>query len=424
MTFRVTTLLRFRPKVELFNQLSITARKVQEKKSSSSTAKYEDTAEFKYFKDINPLDAQLLLTNYNTFTSKTGKRTKQCVYKNLQDYRLSKDKKIIGNPSVAKEIFELIKCHSEGTERTPFIDADGGLCLVGRQCLKEKNIKDGEKFSSNPLYIFDRNEMFSVLHRHFFKDKDNVHVRLVNIFRSGKVERSIEAEKGINSLTFETAAFRNGWQTKEPGYTLYSTATLTLIKYLAFECFERWASDSRKLSEFYDIRPEFFFLVDRKTSDYLVQPFKIGKNLSTFKPSNLHFRIFFDCEKVGTFPMESLLPWRSKQTPPKGEADLLKIRPKRDVGFEEGDRFEAYEFWYLIQLLVYPRGKKFIPLIEEYFPGIGLDIILNTGVTMDTDTREINLEQIVPIFRIIISQKDFKMSNFAVSAYLTFIGKK
>ena len=422
MAFKSTTLLRFRSKLDLFNQLSIssTARKVQEKKPS--TAKYEDTTEFKYLKEVNSHDAKLLLNKHNVFTSKTGKKTKHCVYKNLQDYRLSKDKKIVGNPSVAKEIFQLIKCHSEGTEHTPFIDADGGLCLVGRQCLNET--EDGGKFSSKPVYIFDRNELFSVLHKHFFKDKDNVHVQLVNIFRSGKVERSIEDEKRINSLTLETAAFRNGWQTKEPGYTLYSTATLTFIKYLGFECFERWASDSRKLSEFYDIRPEFFFLVDRKTSDYLVQPFKIGKNMATYKSSNIHFRIFFDCEKIGTFPMESLLPWRTKQTSPKGEADLLKIRPKRDVGFQEGDQFEAYEFWYLIQLLVYPRGKKFIPLIEEYFPGIGLDIILNTGVTMDTDTKEINLEQIIPIFRIIISQKDFKMSNFAVSAYLTFIGKK
>ena len=308
---------------------------------------------------------------------------------------------------MASKIVECIINHSSGNAQTPFIEADGGLCLVARQW---------NKFSERPLTIFDRNSHFSDLHKHWFPKNSNIPIRNINI-------HSYHNAESLPPLTIETVPYRNGWHNPVPGYTLFATSTLSMIKYLVFRCSQQWQSKNQKLLEFHNIRPEFFLLVWPKTTNYLTMPFEKKKNLKTFRMANLAFRVMFECQKIQSFPIKALFPWSPTTKIKDGEVDLIKIRPKEDIGLNVDDKYENYEFWFFLQLLEFPRGKKFIDLMEDYFPGIGLDLILEFNLTVKTSTKEIHPNQIVPIFRLLISQQDFKMSNFAVSAYLTFIGK-
>ena len=64
--------------------------------------------------------------------------------------------------------------------------------------------------------------------------------------------------------------------------------------------------------------------------------------------------------------MKAMVPWSDKNN--VENIDLIKFRPKQEVGFKPGDSFEKNEFQYLLHLLEMPQGKKLISLMEEYFP--------------------------------------------------------
>ena len=218
--------------------------------------------------------------------------------------------------------------------------------------------------TSRPIQIFDRNNIFSSLHPGWFSLKDeNISVRSLNMF--SYLTPCEESE--LANFEIELLKYRNGWNQPVPAFTLFSTSSKPNIKSLAMKCLEAWTSKPEQSVIFRHSRPEFFFLVWPKTTDYFMKPLsKKAKNLRDYRATNLVFRILFDCEKVGSFPMKAMVPWSDKNK--VENIDLIKFRPKQEVGFKPGDSFEKYEFQYLLHLLEMPQGKKLISLMEEYFP--------------------------------------------------------
>ena len=61
---------------------------------------------------------------------------------------------------------------------------------------------------------------------------------------------------------------------------------------------------------------------------------------------------------------------------------------------------------------------KFIEAIEKLTPGAGFDFIKYTGLSVNTQMGDIKVEQIMPLFNILTSQKNFLASGFVTSAQL------
>ena len=61
---------------------------------------------------------------------------------------------------------------------------------------------------------------------------------------------------------------------------------------------------------------------------------------------------------------------------------------------------------------------KFIEAIEKLTPGVGFDLIKYNGISVNTQLGEIKVEQIMPLFNILASQKNFSASGFVTSAQL------
>ena len=182
----------------------------------------KDSDEFLHMKEINPEDAELLINHNRTVFSLNGRESKMSLYQTLRNYKTHyKEKKTVGDPIVASKIVECIRNHSDGNIQTPFIDADGVLCLIGRQWAK---------MCQRPLTIFNRDEKFSVFHKHWFSD--NIDIRSVNL--ASLIIHHLSDEPSLPPLTMETLALRNGWDNESPGYTLFATSTLPLIKFLTY----------------------------------------------------------------------------------------------------------------------------------------------------------------------------------------------
>ena len=223
--------------------------------------------------------------------------------------------------------------------------------------------------TSRPIQIFDRNDIFSSLHTNWFSKNDNgkkISVQSLNMF---SYLSAVDEDQELSNFEMELLKFRNNdWNQPTPAFTLFSTSSKLSIKHLAMKCLDVWTSKPEQSGFFRHTRPEFFFLVWPKTTDYFMKPLsKKNKNLKTYRAANVVFRILFDCEKVGCFPMKAMVPWSDKND--VENIDLIKFRPKQEVDFKAGDDcFEKYEFEYFLHLLEMPKGRKLIALMEEYFP--------------------------------------------------------
>ena len=52
------------------------------------------------------------------------------------------------------------------------------------------------------------------------------------------------------------------------------------------------------------------------------------------------------------------------------------------------------------------------------YSDIGLDMILNFGLKTKNKTKELEIEKIVPLFKLLMSQPDYNLSYFKMSADL------
>ena len=63
-------------------------------------------------------------------------------------------------------------------------------------------------------------------------------------------------------------------------------------------------------------------------------------------------------------------------------------------------------------------NTKFIEAIEKLTPGAGYDLIKDTGITVMTPMGDVKVENIMPLFNSLTSQKNFSASGFVTSAQL------
>ena len=74
-------------------------------------------------------------------------------------------------------------------------------------------------------------------------------------------------------------------------------------------------------------------------------------------------------------------------------------------------------FYHQIHISGYFKSK-FIPIIEQQLPGVGFDMIKDHGLSVTTEMKDIRIEQIMPLFHCLITQKSFSTSGFTASAQL------
>ena len=139
------------------------------------------------------------------------------------------EKGIIFDPNVAHEIVSLIQEHSEG-QKSAFIDADAGLCLIAREW---------QKICPNrQAIILQRDQAFAPLTEKLLKYHPQLSLKNHNILEEYFVSdpdsdsSRNEFRKNRNKISFRsiTHEFRNGWDNPVPGYTLFATATHMFCK--------------------------------------------------------------------------------------------------------------------------------------------------------------------------------------------------
>ena len=98
---------------------------------------------------------------------------------------------------------------------------------------------------------------------------------------------------------------------------------------------------------------------------------------------------------------------------------LIKVRPKVESGIQDRRNFQPHLLFHFAEMLCTGKYKtKFIEAIEKLIPGAGFDLIKYTGVSVNTEMGSIKVEQIMPLFNILTSQKNFSASGFVASAQL------
>lgn len=168
-------------------------------------------------------------------------------------------------------------------------------------------------------------------------------------------------------------------------------------------------------------RPEFFLMVSGRT--YAMLCGTLGpRNYRLRKPYNYLFKILFDCEFLVEYNENIYMP-NGTGKPTKlydmSKFYLLKVRPKLDIGIEDLENFQPDLLFHFVEMICSGDfHTKFIPVIEGQLPGVGFDMIKDHGLSVTTEMKDIKVEQIMPLFHCIISQKNFSTSGFIASAQL------
>lgn len=367
-------------------------------------------------KTVNPKDAELLL---NTLVTKIEfkKEVHRNLFQHIKEYKTHyKEKLVCFDPKVAKSISKNIIESSEGDENTPFLDTDGCMCLVSRQF---------RTISNRPITVFQRDEKF-------FEP-------LENILKPLKIKQEI---LNVHQVLFhgeeyaryreQTKMYKNGWDNPIPSYSLFSTCAHGLAKSLSFKCLEAWSRHHDVTNHMFDNqRPEFYMLVSKRTFAHLTFDLNATGNGSLRRAKFNHiFRALFDLQPIETYPMRAFLPWHRLSLPkhPSGsilgktyddQADslfLVKVRPKLDVGF--GKEFNPYHFLYMVVIITRAGNNKLIETLESLLPDIGYDLIIKGGYKMKSTMKDVYPQDIVPLFNLLQSQKNYVNSGFTTAADL------
>ena len=363
---------------------------------------------------INPQDAKLLL---NTSVSRfiKGKEVQINLFQHIRDYKNHyKEKLVCFDPEVAKAISQTILESSEGNEDTPFIDADGCLCLISRQF---------SKLSKRPVTVFQRDEKFLPL---FPKGRGAINQVPLNVH-----EAIFDENKYVDYGT-QTMLFRNGWNNTVPSYTLFATCAHGFFKALSVKCIEAWSRKHNLVNHmFEDQRPEFYMLVHKRTLAHLTYDLSAPGMGPIRRVSYNHLiRATLDVQPLKAFPLEAFLPWHG-QSARKHSSDsnrgkiyseqadslfLIRVRPKLELDFQE--EFNHFHFMFLAHTIAKEGRPKLISTLESFLPDVGYDLIINGGYKMKTTMKDVHPDQLVNLFNILQSQKNYENSGFATAAEL------
>jgi len=193
------------------------------------------------------------------------------------------EKHVLVDEEAEAVIADVIESHSEReVGRTRLMDADGGVCGVTAALLRRG------AFDQATVFVRDKKlrQLQDWALKHQLADvADRVQFAEVNLNKM--ISDFLNSRSAYLSPLYDQLEGFSDWNKPEPPYTLYGTATHSLIKYLTNRCIHR---DSL-LSEFFKGRPEFFLFVSGRTLLHLTSDMS-SKML--YRPANILFQLVFD----------------------------------------------------------------------------------------------------------------------------------
>ena len=368
------------------------------------------------------------------------------------------EKTILMNEETANDIAQSIQVHTRGTKDTVFFDGEGGLCQIAHK-IEKMNI-----FKS--VSVLEKDTSLSPLHD-FAKDNylnPETPVHFVNLH--------VAAVESLKIPHYESALIRHlpktsGFNVSDevPSFSLVATVSHGFIKYLN----QRILFRDNPFGEFFNARPEFFFIVPIRTYFHLClsthdpepETCRISERDMRYQARNrpkknlynlyhnVLFQTFFDFCLVNILPRSSYYPWKKyesaidyKVRPGRERAQLLYqankdqlmmmyVRPKKPEDVQIGDPkyFSHFIFHLLrnkvlntkqinIEITFLLQNDFLWSIFERWGKGWGV-IILDTfkdDFSFTTQVRDLDVNQILELYQFIINLPQFHSSVFASEA--------
>ena len=380
----------------------------------------------------------------------------------LWDYLMSyqkhfDEKSLLVDRHVASRIATAILANSDTKNNIPrnendmqsiFVDANGGLCRVTDEIIKQCN-NTNHVFSCFKIFEKDVN-LVPALQRarnDYLKSKKETPGNVISIMNVNQIVShymSCKQKSEFLSEFYQRVLVNypaKPWSESAPVYTLYMTATHGTIKYFTTACLNRYEMSLNEMSRG---RPEFFFIITPKTWAALT----LGKCLQNERvkrlqtPKNILFNLLFEYKLLDVLPRKSFIPWPKKGKEKESKARehtkeiqrleenlyFIKARPKVDLGivYNSSDEKIAYPPAHWLEYFVHAicRDKidaRFLPILDKWHPSAALHCVRKGLVPVymqlgDFLTSPDVAEKIIPVFNSLLLQKNIHLANFAVMA--------
>ena len=352
------------------------------------------------------------------------------------------EKTILLNEDTAMEIAQSIKIHTRGNKDTAFFDGEGGLCQVADK------IQKMDIFSS--VSVLEKDVKLAALHdyakRNYLHPDTAVH----------PVNLCAEAVECLKVSHYESSLIKHlpessefGVSDEVPSYSLVATVSHGFIKYLNSRILYR----DNPFGEFFNARPEFFFIVPIRTYFHLcmstdvpepetvriseLEMRYIAGNRTRTQLYNLYhnvlFQTFFDFCLVNILPRSSYYPWKKYQSatehkikPGKERVQLLYeanndqlmmiyVRPKKPADVDIGD---PKYFSHFIFHLLRNKTEFLCAILERWGKGWGILILdmFQDEFNFTTQVVDLDIIQILDLYKVLVNLPDFSNSVFAAEA--------
>ena len=392
------------------------------------------------------------------------KEGKLALWNYIMSYQSQYDEKaILVDSNTASIIAKAIlnnsdaQCNStvnQNRRHSIFIDGNGGLCRVTDEIIRECN-ETGHIFSCYKIYEKDVN-LVTVLQRarnDYLKcnvpDNPGNVMSLMNINQHVVENMRCKVKEEYISELFQRVLVRYPslpWNTQEPIYTLYLTATLGTIRYMVHQTLTRHSCISNDMSRG---RPEFFFVVTPRTLNHLTMGTYHEKTpvkrLTSHR--NVLFNLIFEYKVIQEIPRKSFFPWPKAKKKPKiivsknielinsdDNMYLIKARPKTDIGIVNNFNFldksttedvpgppSHWLEYFVHAITVESTTKRFLPLLDKWHPSAALNCVRKGLVPVYMtfgdfyDSIEVS-EKIIQIFNTLLAQENLPLSTFVAMA--------
>lgn len=350
------------------------------------------------------------------------------------------EKTILLNEDTAKDIAHSIKVHTRGNKDTAFFDGEGGLCQVA------SHVEKLDIFKS--ISVLEKDPNLTALHEYA---KEHYLVPEIPVL---SVNLNAVAVQSMSTPHYESPLIRHLPESSSmsedvPSYSVVATASHGLIKYLNSRALFR----DNPFGEFFSSRPEFFFIVPIRTyfhlsmSTHEPEPefYRISEETMRYRARqrertdlynlyhNVLFQALFDFCLVNILPRSSYYPWKKydltneinnyRPQPGRERAQMVYqankdtlmmvyVRLKKPEDVEVGN--PKYFSHFIFHLL---RNKKtFLVEIFERWNNDWGRVIIECGFNFFTTVKDLELQQIMDLYKIMINLPDFHSSVFVSEA--------
>lgn len=369
-------------------------------------------------------------------------KTDLTLFEHIMRYKSGyNEKTLLLNEAVAETISTNVLAHSRGDESSTFYDGEGGLCLIA------KYIKDRNVFGK--VEVFEKDSKLDMLHEYAENRYFGEDIRIHNINLSKMASDALRYRQHFESPLGQLLCSNNGSSEEDvPSAVVVSTASQSVLKYLV----TRMLLKHQPNTEFYSSRPEFFLVMSARTyfhlccSDQTVTP--VTSRMSTQEmrmhlsesekltklvmPYNVMFQLLFDFCLLDILPRSAYFPWKpfirhgnNKPRPIRGKEYLTSlyrdyhdslmlvyVRPRKD---EEMEILRPHYLEYFLRKVLKDKKQSIVAVFEEWLSDSGLELI-KAGYNIFTTVQDLSLDQMLAVFRLLVSIPGFESSNFVAEA--------